>query len=75
MNVQSIYLIYDIIIDGEKIGLTYKGLKHMVAHYEHMLRIAKPEQMKDADRQYCQSIIDKYKFHIVLYEKQHAKNK
>jgi hypothetical protein len=69
-NVQQTYLNEPIVIDGNKIGLTPYGLKKMIEHYEQCMSIATPQQMDDNVRSYCKQLVEKYKFHLVLYEKQ-----
>jgi hypothetical protein len=67
------YLPNEIVIHGIKVGLTYKGLHHMVKHYEIILSKATDKQLADKDRQHLIHIIERYKQHIELYEN-HAKH-
>lgn len=70
----KIYLDEPIVIDLEKIGHTYEGLKYLIDHYTQVMNIATPQQLNDNDRQHCERMIEKMKLHVALYEKQKALN-
>lgn len=70
----KIYLENQIELFGEKVGHTYEGLKYLIDHYTQVMNIATPQQLNDNDRQHCQRMIEKFKLHVALYEKQKALN-
>lgn len=70
----KVYLDTPVEILGETIKHTHKGLIHLVDHYTNCMSRARPDQMDDDARKHCQRIIDKYKFHITLYEKENGKS-
>lgn len=65
----KIYLDEPVTLYGIKVGHTYEGLKYLIKHYEHILKISTPAQLGDKERQHIAWLIDNYKQHIELYEK------
>jgi hypothetical protein len=65
----KIYLDEPITLYGIRVGHTYEGLKYLIDHYEHMLSIARPNQMDDKARAHCQWLIENLKQHLQLYER------
>jgi len=65
----KIYLDENISIEDTVIGLTYEGLKHMVEHYQHLLKIGRPDQLDDKNRAHMHECIKKYQKHIEIYER------
>lgn len=69
----KIYLDEKIKINGVDIGHTYEGLKYLIDHYEHILKISTPQQMDDQARQHCTKVIENLKIRKTLYESQNPK--
>lgn len=65
----KIYLDENTSIENTVIGLTYEGLKHMVEHYQHLLKICSPSQLDNKNRAHMLSVIERYQNHIEIYER------
>jgi hypothetical protein len=63
----KVYLDEPIVIKGIKIGHTKEGLKYLIEHNEHILKIATAKQLGDTERQHIQLLIVNYKQHLALY--------
>lgn len=71
----KIYLDAPIELYGIRIGHTYNGLKYLIEHYTHTLALAVAQRkISEADKQHCEKMIDNFKLHVALYEKQKAEN-
>lgn len=65
----KVYLDEPIEINGYKIGHTKEGIKYLIDHYEHILKIATPAQLGEKERQHIQfTLLVNLKIHLQQYE-------
>lgn len=64
-----IYLDAPLTLHGIAVHHTQAGLVYLIEHYEHILKISTPQQLGPEGRAHIGKLLENYKIHLELYER------